>query len=93
MKTGIFIFTLLYIFFFPFLCPRADITLILLYLENLMWSLCERPEDLVRTKPYAAIAKIAGASDWPYQIHSLCEHLLTVLVIATAPLPLLYKYE
>lgn len=56
-----------------------------------MWSVCESPEALVHTHPYSAIAIIAGGSDWPYQIHSLCEQLLTVLVIVTAPLSLLYR--
>lgn len=56
-----------------------------------MWSVCESPEALVHSSPYSAIALIAGGSDWPYQIHSLCEQLLTVLVIVTAPLSLLYR--
>ncbi|GLD66872.1 uncharacterized protein AKAME5_001824500 [Lates japonicus] len=70
---------------------RCDITTMLLYVEELMWSLCESPEALVRANPSSAIAIIAGGSDWPYQIHSLCEQLLTVLVIVTAPLSLLYR--
>ncbi|XP_035496073.2 uncharacterized protein KIAA0825 homolog isoform X5 [Scophthalmus maximus] len=70
---------------------RGDITLILLYVEQLMWSLCESPEALVHPNPSSAIAIMAGGSDWPYQIHSLCGQLLTVLVIATAPLSLLYR--
>lgn len=74
------------------LCPRGDITLILLYVEQLMWSLCESPEALVHPNPSSAIAIMAGGSDWPYQIHSLCGQLLTVLVIATAPLSLLYRF-
>lgn len=56
-----------------------------------MWSVCESPEALVHSNPYSAIAIIAGGSDWPYEIHSLCEQLLTVLVIVTAPLSLLYR--
>lgn len=56
-----------------------------------MWSVCESPEALVRANPSSAIAIIAGRSDWPYQIHSLCEQLLTVLIIVTAPLSLLYR--
>lgn len=72
-------------------CRRCDITAVLLYVEHLMWSVCESPEALVHTHPYSAIAIIAGGSDWPYQIHSLCEQLLTVLVIVTAPLSLLYR--
>ncbi|XP_038560256.1 uncharacterized protein KIAA0825 homolog [Micropterus salmoides] len=70
---------------------RCDITAVLLYVEQLMWSVCERPEALVHSSPSSAIAIIAGRSDWPYQIHSLCEQLLTVLVIATAPLSLLCR--
>ncbi|XP_023256729.1 uncharacterized protein KIAA0825 homolog [Seriola lalandi dorsalis] len=70
---------------------RCDITAVLLYVEQLMWSLCESPEALVRSSPSSVIAIIAGGSDWPYQIHSLCEQLLTVLVIVTAPLSLLYR--
>ncbi|XP_063753463.1 uncharacterized protein KIAA0825 homolog isoform X2 [Eleginops maclovinus] len=70
---------------------RCDITAVLLYVEQLMWSVCESPEALWRSNPSSAIAIIAGGSDWPYQIHSLCEQLLTVLVIVTAPLPLLYR--
>lgn len=56
-----------------------------------MWSVCENLEALVHSNPYSAIAIIAGGSDWPYQIHSLCEQLLTVLIIVTAPLSLLYR--
>lgn len=72
-------------------CRRCDITAVLMYVEHLMWSVCESPEALVHSNPYSAIAIIAGGSDWPYQIHSLCEQLLTVLVIVTAPLSLLYR--
>ncbi|XP_068461440.1 uncharacterized protein KIAA0825 homolog isoform X3 [Clinocottus analis] len=70
---------------------RCDITALLLYVEQLMWSVCKSPEALVHSNPSTAIAIIAGRSDWLYQIHSLCDQLLTVLVIATAPLPLLYR--
>ncbi|XP_027133664.1 uncharacterized protein KIAA0825 homolog isoform X3 [Larimichthys crocea] len=70
---------------------RCDITAVLLYVEQLMWSVCESPEALVRSNPYSAITIISGRSDWPYQIHSLCEQLLTVLVIVTAPLSSLYR--
>lgn len=76
----------------PSLPPRCDITAVLLYVEQLLLSLCESPEALVRSNPSSAIAIIAGVSDWPYQIHSLCEQLLTVLVIVTAPLSLLYRF-
>ncbi|XP_034396586.1 uncharacterized protein KIAA0825 homolog isoform X2 [Cyclopterus lumpus] len=70
---------------------RCDITASLLYVEQLMWSVCKSPEALVRSNPSTAIAIIAGGSDWVYQIHSLCDQLLTVLVIVTAPLSLLYR--
>ncbi|XP_061906965.1 uncharacterized protein KIAA0825 homolog isoform X2 [Entelurus aequoreus] len=69
---------------------RCDITAVLLYVEQLMWSVCESPEALLCRSPSSAIAVIAGGSDWPDQIHSLCDQLLTVLVIATAPLSLLH---
>ncbi|XP_075899969.1 uncharacterized protein KIAA0825 homolog [Nelusetta ayraudi] len=70
---------------------RCDITAVLLYVEHLMWSVCENPAALVHSNPYSGIALIAGGSDWPYQIHSLCDQLLTVLVIVTSPLSLLYR--
>ncbi|KAM7416505.1 hypothetical protein PAMA_018520 [Pampus argenteus] len=70
---------------------RCDITAVLLYVEQLLWSVCESPEALVHSDPSSAIAIIAGGSEWPYQIHSLCDQLLTVLVIVTAPLSLLYR--
>ncbi|XP_060927572.1 uncharacterized protein KIAA0825 homolog [Limanda limanda] len=70
---------------------RGDITAMLLYVEQLMWSLCESPEALLRANPSSAVAIVAGGSDWPYQIHSLCGQLLTVLVIVTAPLTLLHR--
>lgn len=65
-------------------CLRCDITAILLFVENLMYSVCENPEALVRSRD--------EGSDWPYQIHSLCEELLAVLIIVTAPLSLLYRF-
>uniref|UniRef100_A0A3P9C9C5 Si:ch73-280o22.2 n=1 Tax=Maylandia zebra TaxID=106582 RepID=A0A3P9C9C5_9CICH len=70
---------------------RCDITAMLLYVEHLMWSLCEGPEALVCYNPSSVITIIAGGSDWPYQIHNLCDQLLTVLVIVTAPLSLLHR--
>lgn len=83
----------LFIHLFSFLtcCLRCDITAVLLYVEDLMWSVCENPKALAHCSPYSAIAIIAGGSDWPYQIHSLCEQLLTVLIIVTAPLSLLHR--
>lgn len=59
--------------------------------EHLMWGVCENPEALVHSSYDSAIAIAAGGSDWPYQIHSSCEELLTVLIILTAPLSLLYR--
>ncbi|XP_030593401.1 uncharacterized protein KIAA0825 homolog [Archocentrus centrarchus] len=70
---------------------RCDITAILLYVEHLMWSMCESPEALVCYNPSSVITIIAGGSDWPYQIHNLCDQLLTVLVIVTAPLSLIHR--
>ncbi|XP_077456316.1 uncharacterized protein KIAA0825 homolog isoform X1 [Stigmatopora argus] len=70
---------------------RYDITAVLLFVEHLMWSVCDSPEALIRGDLSSRITIIAGGSDWPYQIHGLCEQLLTVLVIATAPLPLLHR--
>ncbi|XP_071783596.2 uncharacterized protein KIAA0825 homolog [Centroberyx gerrardi] len=69
---------------------RCDITAVLLYVEQLMWSVCDCPEALVRPDSSSAIAIVAGGSNWPYQIHSLCDQLLTVMVIVTAPLSFLY---
>lgn len=57
-----------------------------------MWSLCESPEALVRSSTSSAIVLISGGTDWTYQIHGLCEQLLTVLVVVTAPLSLLYRF-
>lgn len=71
--------------------PRCDITAVLLYVEHLMWSVCENPEALVHANPYSEIALIASGADWPYQIHSLCDQLLTVLVLVTSPLSLLHR--
>ncbi|XP_057686985.1 uncharacterized protein KIAA0825 homolog isoform X1 [Corythoichthys intestinalis] len=70
---------------------RYDITAVLLFVEQLMWSVSESPESMLQRNLSSAITIISGGSDWPYQIHSLCEQLLTVLVIATAPLPLLHR--
>lgn len=74
-----------------FSTSRCDITAVLLYVEHLTWSVCENSEALVHSNPYSGIALIAGGADWPYQIHSLCDQLLTVLVIVTSPMSLLYR--
>ncbi|TKS78887.1 hypothetical protein D9C73_012286 [Collichthys lucidus] len=39
---------------------RCDITAVLLYVEQLMWSVCESPEALVRSDPYSAISHNVG---------------------------------
>uniref|UniRef100_A0A8C8E2F8 KIAA0825 n=1 Tax=Oryzias sinensis TaxID=183150 RepID=A0A8C8E2F8_9TELE len=70
---------------------RCDIAAVLLYVEHLMWSLCESPEALAWRKPSSENSILAGGCDWPNQIHSLCDQLLTVLAIVTAPLSLLYR--
>ncbi|KAM4577001.1 uncharacterized protein KIAA0825 homolog isoform 1-T1 [Odontesthes bonariensis] len=70
---------------------RCDITAVLLYVEHLMWSVWESPEAMVLFNPSSEITIIAGGSDWPYQVNSLCDQLLTVLIIVTAPLSLLYR--
>ncbi|XP_068166726.1 uncharacterized protein KIAA0825 homolog isoform X2 [Antennarius striatus] len=70
---------------------RCDITTVLLYVEQLMWSLCESPEALVYPSPCSVDAITVGPSDWLNQIHNLCEQLLTVLVVVTAPLSLLHR--
>ncbi|KAA8592898.1 hypothetical protein FQN60_018353, partial [Etheostoma spectabile] len=69
----------------------CDVTAVLLYVEHLIWSVCESPEALVHSSPSSSNAIVAGRPGWLYQIHSLCEQLLTVLVIVTAPLSLLYR--
>ncbi|XP_068594737.1 uncharacterized protein KIAA0825 homolog [Brachionichthys hirsutus] len=66
---------------------RCDITALLLYVEHLMWSLCESPEALLHPNPHPADA----ITDWPSRIHSQCEQLVTVLVVVTAPLSLLHR--
>ncbi|XP_045082705.1 uncharacterized protein KIAA0825 homolog [Coregonus clupeaformis] len=63
---------------------RCDITAVLLCVEQLMWSVCERPEALVQSE------HPVGGCVWVASIHSLCNQLLTTLVIVTAPLPQLF---
>ncbi|XP_053337654.1 uncharacterized protein KIAA0825 homolog isoform X1 [Clarias gariepinus] len=65
---------------------RMDITAILLCVEQLMWSVYDNLEDLVRPEPPSE-----PSSTWVYIIHSLCNQLLDVLVILTAPLLELYR--
>ena len=66
-------------YFPPLPPPRCDITVLLLCVEQLMWSVCDGPEALVRSQP--------SAGGWAPIVHSLCEQLLAVLVVVTAPLP------
>ncbi|KAJ3603760.1 hypothetical protein NHX12_028501 [Muraenolepis orangiensis] len=70
---------------------RCDITAVLLYVEQLMCSVSESPEASVRplTSP-ALVATGLQKVDWSARIHHLCDQLLTVMVIGTAPLPMLY---
>uniref|UniRef100_A0A1A7WWN9 KIAA0825 n=1 Tax=Iconisemion striatum TaxID=60296 RepID=A0A1A7WWN9_9TELE len=70
---------------------RSDITAILLYVEHLLWSVCESPESLVFIDPPSEITVKAVGSDWPSQIHSLCNQLLMILVAVTAPLSLVHR--
>lgn len=60
--------------------------------EHHMWGVCENPEALFHSSPDSTTAIAAGGSHWPFQIHSSCEELLTVLTIVTAPLSLLYRF-
>ncbi|XP_016093785.1 uncharacterized protein KIAA0825 isoform X1 [Sinocyclocheilus grahami] len=56
---------------------RVDITAILLCVEHLMWSVCDSVEELLRPD--------AAHGSWMWSIHSLCNQLLTVLIILTSP--------
>ncbi|XP_051539016.1 uncharacterized protein KIAA0825-like [Myxocyprinus asiaticus] len=62
---------------------RVDITAVLLCVEHLMWSVCESVEELLR--PHAT------CGSWVWSIHSLCNQLLSVLLILTSPLPELHR--
>ncbi|KAM6965419.1 uncharacterized protein KIAA0825 homolog [Aplochiton taeniatus] len=66
---------------------RCDITAVLLYVEELMWSVCDSPEALVRPDPYPVALTVALGGGWRSAIYSLCDQLLTVMVVVTAPLP------
>ncbi|KAI5613259.1 hypothetical protein C0J50_11619 [Silurus asotus] len=61
---------------------RVDITAILLCVEELLWSVYDSVDELVR-------AETSGS--WVSIIHSLCNQLLNVLVILTAPLTDLHR--
>ncbi|XP_026787076.3 uncharacterized protein KIAA0825 homolog isoform X1 [Pangasianodon hypophthalmus] len=65
---------------------RMDITAILLCVEQLMWSVYDSMEELVRPEMPSETSRT-----WVSIIHSLCNQLLNVLVIHTAPLTELYR--
>ncbi|XP_053509961.1 uncharacterized protein KIAA0825 homolog isoform X2 [Ictalurus furcatus] len=65
---------------------RLDITAILLCVEHLMWSVYNSTEELVRPELPSETSRT-----WVSVIHSLCNQLLNVLVILTAPLEELYR--
>lgn len=69
-------------------CLRLDITAILLCVEHLMWSVYNSMEELVRPELPSETSRT-----WVSVIHSLCNQLLNVLVILTAPLEELYRYQ
>uniref|UniRef100_A0A671KD88 KIAA0825 n=1 Tax=Sinocyclocheilus anshuiensis TaxID=1608454 RepID=A0A671KD88_9TELE len=62
---------------------RIDITAILLCVEHLMWSVCDSVEELLRPD--------AAHGSWMWSIHSLCNQLLTVLIVLTSPLAELHR--
>uniref|UniRef100_A0AAV2MRP5 KIAA0825 n=1 Tax=Knipowitschia caucasica TaxID=637954 RepID=A0AAV2MRP5_KNICA len=70
---------------------RCDITAVLLYVEELMWSVCETPESLAHIPPSSKTKVKMNSSKWPKVIHNLCNELLTVLIIVTSPLCSLYR--
>ncbi|XP_072288852.1 uncharacterized protein KIAA0825 homolog [Eucyclogobius newberryi] len=70
---------------------RCDITAVLLYVEELMWSVCDTPEGLVHITSSSGTNAKMNSSKWPNTIHSLCNQLLTVLTIVTSPLSSVYR--
>ncbi|CAL8329958.1 unnamed protein product [Arctogadus glacialis] len=68
---------------------RCDITAVLLYVEQLMSSVSESPEAMARPLTSPAAASGLRDPDWSSRIHHLCDQLLTVMVVSSAPLPLL----
>uniref|UniRef100_A0A8C6WXI5 KIAA0825 n=1 Tax=Neogobius melanostomus TaxID=47308 RepID=A0A8C6WXI5_9GOBI len=70
---------------------RCDITAVLLYAEELMWSVCESPEALVPFSSSSTSNPKTNSSKWPNCIHNLCNRLLTVLIVVTTPLSTLYR--
>ncbi|KAM9810959.1 uncharacterized protein KIAA0825 homolog [Neosynchiropus ocellatus] len=69
---------------------RCDITALLMYVEQLMWSVCDSLEVLLDADSSSSADITTGGTNWPSQIHSLCDQLLTILVIHTSPLSLLH---
>ncbi|XP_060762922.1 uncharacterized protein KIAA0825 homolog [Neoarius graeffei] len=65
---------------------RLDITAILLCVEQLIWSVCHSVEELVGPELPSETSRT-----WVSIIHSLCNQLLNVLIILTAPLTELYR--
>ncbi|KAG7254708.1 hypothetical protein CRUP_029340, partial [Coryphaenoides rupestris] len=69
---------------------RCDITAVLLYVEQLMPSVSGSPEAQLWPLTSPAVVPGLHVVDWSSRIHHLCDQLLAVLVVATAPLALLY---
>ncbi|XP_056314448.1 uncharacterized protein KIAA0825 homolog [Danio aesculapii] len=62
---------------------RVDITALLQCVEHLMWSVCDSAEELLRPD--------GAPGSWIYAIQSMCNQLLTVLIILTSPLAELHR--
>ncbi|XP_063043697.1 uncharacterized protein KIAA0825 homolog [Engraulis encrasicolus] len=71
---------------------RLDISSILLCVQQMLWSVCEGPGELLASeaKSSSTLPGSSSAADWLSGVHGLCTQLLDVLVVVTAPLPLLY---
>ncbi|XP_048838873.1 uncharacterized protein KIAA0825 homolog isoform X3 [Brienomyrus brachyistius] len=63
---------------------RADITAVILVAEQLVWSVSSSLEELLQ--PSKTVCP------WISSIHSLCNQLLAVLVLVTAPLSELHRF-
>nr|XP_023674098.1 uncharacterized protein KIAA0825 homolog isoform X2 [Paramormyrops kingsleyae] len=63
---------------------RVDITAVLLVVEQLVWSVSSSLEELLQ--PSRTVCP------WIFSIHSLCNQLLAVLVLVTAPLSELHRF-
>uniref|UniRef100_A0A3B4AIT1 KIAA0825 n=1 Tax=Periophthalmus magnuspinnatus TaxID=409849 RepID=A0A3B4AIT1_9GOBI len=70
---------------------RCDITAVLLYVEELMWSVCETPDALAHITPSSETNAKMNSPKWPNAIHNSCNRLLTVLITVTSPLSSLYS--